>query len=127
MRQAFRRIAAACASAIGSPWAFLLAVGLCIVWAVAGPFFNYSDTWQLVINTSTTVLTFLAVFLIQNTQNRDSHAIHLKLDEIIRSIDPARNELIDIEEEADKDMEKFEDEFRTLRSKLRKNLKDDET
>lgn len=100
---------------MGTPLAFVLACALVIVWAVTGPLFNFSDTWQLVINTGTTVLTFLMVFLIQNTQNRDAHAIHLKLDEIIRSIAPARNELIDIEEMEDKELDILQDEFRDIR------------
>ena len=102
---------------MGTPSAFIVSCGIVVLWAVTGPYFNYSDTWQLIINTGTTVLTFLMVFLIQNTQNRDAHAIHLKLDEIIRSIDLARNELIDIEEETDANIGKYEDEFRTIRSR----------
>ncbi len=99
---------------MGTPSAFIVSVGIVILWAVTGPFFDYSDTWQLIINTGTTVLTFLMVFLIQNTQNRDAHAIHLKLDEIIRAIDPARNQLIDIEEMEDKELDILQSEFRTL-------------
>lgn len=100
---------------MGTPSAFIVSCGIVILWAVTGPFFDYSDTWQLIINTGTTVLTFLMVFLIQNTQNRDAHAIHLKLDEIIRSIDVARNELIDVEEETDMNLEKYQKEFRDMR------------
>lgn len=100
---------------MGTPSAFIVSCAIVILWAVSGPFFDFSDTWQLIINTGTTVLTFLMVFLIQNTQNRDSHAIHLKLDEIIRSIDPARNELIDIEEDNDSALENYEKEFHELR------------
>src|SRR5262245_65663956 len=114
MRQAFRRIAAVCAAAIGSPWAFLLAVGLCIAWAVSGPYFHYSDTWQLVINTSTTVLTFLAVFLIQNTQNRDALAIHLQLDELLRAAAQARTRLVNLEECSDAELETLRQEFQRL-------------
>lgn len=101
---------------MGTPYAFIISVGIVVLWAVSGPFFDYSDTWQLIINTGTTVLTFLMVFLIQNTQNRDAHAIHLKLDEIIRSISRARNELIDIEEEEDVRLDEFQTEFRNMRS-----------
>ena len=79
---------------MGSHWSFILSTLLCLVWAVSGPFFGYSDTWQLVINTATTVLTFLAVFLIQNTQNRDGLAIQLKLDELLRALGPARTRLV---------------------------------
>src|ERR1051326_3274311 len=82
---------------VGTKWAFITAFLMIVVWAIVGPHFHYSDTWQLVINTATTVVTFLMVFLIQNTQNRDALAIHLKLDEIIRAIDVAQNEMIDIE------------------------------
>jgi low affinity Fe/Cu permease len=85
---------------MGSRWSFLGAMLIIIVWAVLGPYFHYSDTWQLVVNTATTIVTFLMVFLIQNTQNRDARAIHLKLDEIIRSIQPAHNEMINIEKRA---------------------------
>jgi low affinity Fe/Cu permease len=86
---------------MGSAWAFTLALGLVIVWAASGFFFQFSETWQLFINTGTTIITFLMVFLIQNTQNRDSHAINLKLDELIKAIDPADDELIDVEDETD--------------------------
>jgi low affinity Fe/Cu permease len=82
---------------MGSRWSFLGAMFIIIAWAVSGPYFHYSDAWQLVVNTATTIVTFLMMFLIQNTQNRDARAIHLKLDEIIRSIQPADNEMIDIE------------------------------
>ena len=93
----FGKVAAKIAVLVGSPWAFGLAVGAIVVWAALGPRYHYSDTWQLIINTGTTIVTFLMVFLIQNTQNRDARAIHLKLDEVIRAIGSARNELIDIE------------------------------
>lgn len=117
MNYLFRKIAFWSSRMMGSPWAFIIASLSVALWAVMGPFFNYSDTWQLVINTATTVLTFLAVFLIQNTQNRDAHAIHLKLDEIIRSIDSARNQLIDIEDTSDEVMETFTKEFDDIRKK----------
>ena len=115
MNHVFRKVAQWSSKMMGSSWSFVVATLLVIVWAVSGPLFDYSDTWQLVINTATTVLTFLMVFLIQNTQNRDAQAIHLKLDEVIRSIDQARNDLIDIEEDEDLKMSKYEDEFRTMR------------
>ncbi len=117
MRELFRKVAHWTSTMMGTPSAFVISCGIVVLWAVTGPFFNYSDTWQLIINTGTTVLTFLMVFLIQNTQNRDAHAIHLKLDEIIRSIDPARNELIDIEEMEDKELDILQNEFRDIRSK----------
>ena len=87
MRQWFRKFSVAAANMLGAPWMFIANVLLILVWAGAGPVFNYSDTWQLVINTATTVFTYLAVFLIQNTQNRDALAIHLKLDELIKGVD----------------------------------------
>jgi low affinity Fe/Cu permease len=88
------------------------------VWAVCGPAFHYSDTWQLVINTGTTVVTFLVVFMIQNTQNRDSRAIHLKLDELIRAVDAARNRMVDIEDLPDEDLARLAREFRRFRTEL---------
>lgn len=107
----------------GSPWTFAFALVLILCWAATGPFFNYSTTWQLIVNTGTTILTFLMVFLIQNTQNRDSHAIHLKLDEIIRSLKNARNDLIDIEDDTDEKLDQLEREFEQLRS-IHPELKD---
>ena len=115
MHEVFRRIAHKTAELVGSSWAFMLAFLLVVVWALTGPWFDYSNTWQLVINTGTTILTFLMVFLIQNTQNRDSHAVHLKLDELIKAIGPARNKLIDIEEMEDSELEMHEAEFRKFR------------
>jgi low affinity Fe/Cu permease len=99
---------------LGSAWAFIAAMGVIVVWALTGHLFHYSDTWQLIINTGTTIVTFLMVFLIQNTQNRDSKAIQLKLDEIIRSLDGARNKLIDLETLSDEDLDKFQKEFARL-------------
>src|SRR5262252_3384678 len=92
----FRHAARLTSNAIGTPIAFALAVGAVIAWAVLGPVFHYSDSWQLVINTATTIITFLVVFMIQNTQNRDSRALHLKLDELLRALASARNGIIDI-------------------------------
>jgi low affinity Fe/Cu permease len=105
--RSFSRFAANVASAVGSSGAFLMAAAIVLLWGLTGPFFHFSDAWQLVINTSTTIVTFLMVFLIQNTQNRDSRAIHLKLDEIIRSHHFARNEMIDIEKLSDAQLEEL--------------------
>src|SRR6478672_473999 len=96
LHEFFRHAARLTSNAIGTPIAFAIAVGAVIVWAATGPVFHYSDTWQLVINTATTIITFLVVFMIQNTQNRDSKALHLKLDELIRAVEAARNRMVDI-------------------------------
>jgi low affinity Fe/Cu permease len=111
----FHRFAAWSARHMGTSWAFMLALLVILGWAVTGPLFHFSDTWQLVINTGTTIVTFLMVFLIQNTQNRDARAIHLKLDELIRAIDKARNQLIDLEEMEDNELDRLEQEFRRVR------------
>lgn len=111
----FHRFAAVTAHAAGSPWAFAAGLLLVLVWIVSGPFFHYSDTWQLVINTGTTVVTFLMVFLIQNSQNRDARAMHLKLDELIRAVREARNTMVDLEECSDEELEELEKQFRELR------------
>ena len=115
-RNAFRAAAHATAGAIGSPYAFATAVLVVVVWAATGPAFHYSDTWQLVINTGTTVVTFLVVFMIQNTQNRDSRAVHLKLDELIHAVGTARNRLVDIEDVSDEELAQLAREFRRVRT-----------
>src|SRR6476660_232701 len=102
---------------LGSAWAFVIALLIIVVWAVTGPTFHYSDTWQLIINTGTTIVTFLMVFLIQNTQNRDAKAVHLKLDELIRALGPARNKLVDLEKLSDDELKALESEFEKLRKK----------
>ena len=117
----FRRFSRHTSEAVGSPWAFVLAVMVVIIWIITGPLFHFSDTWQLVINTGTTIVTFLMVFLIQNTQNRDSKAIHLKLDELIASVKEARNTLVDVEDQPDEVIEKLGKEFDTLREHLDSN------
>jgi low affinity Fe/Cu permease len=94
----------------------LLAVGVVVVWGASGPLFHFSDTWQLVINTGTTIVTFLMVFLIQNTQNRDSKALHLKLDELIRGVEGARTHLVDLEEMTDEELDQLQEQFRTIRA-----------
>lgn len=116
MHEAFRKFARRTSSMAGTPWAFILSIFIIVVWVVTGPLFDFSDTWQLVINTGTTIITFLMVFLIQNTQNRDSHAIHLKLDELIKAVEGARNQLIDIEDSSEEKLSALESEYRTLRS-----------
>ncbi|HZE57052.1 MAG TPA: low affinity iron permease family protein [Chthoniobacterales bacterium] len=114
---AFRVFARRTSNVLGSAWAFVLALLVIVVWGATGPTFHYSDTWQLIINTGTTIVTFLMVFLIQNTQNRDAKAVHLKLDEIIRAIKGARNELVDLEELSDEDLKKLEQQFQRIRQK----------
>jgi low affinity Fe/Cu permease len=123
MKDAFSKFAHRMSIIVGSYWVFLLALFIIIIWGITGPFFHFSDTWQLVINTSTTIITFLMVFLIQNTQNRDATVIHLKLDEIIRSIKSARNEMIDLEDCSEEEMEKFQEEFILLKNKYQKSSK----
>jgi low affinity Fe/Cu permease len=117
IRDAFGVFARKTSAVLGSAWAFVCALLVIVVWALTGPTFHYSDTWQLIINTGTTIVTFLMVFLIQNTQNRDAKAVHLKLDELIRALEPARNKLVDLEDLSDDEMKKLEQEFKTLRKK----------
>ena len=112
---AFRVFAHRSATMLGSAWAFTGAAFVILVWLVTGPTFHFSDTWQLIINTATTIITFLMVFLIQNTQNRDAKAMHLKLDELIRAVTGARNQLVDLENLSDEDLKKLEEQFRRLR------------
>ena len=102
---------------MGTSWAFLSAAALIVVWLLTGPIFHFSDTWQLVINTGTTIITFLMVFLIQNTQNRDARAIHLKLDELIRGVKGARTGLVDLEDLPDEDIARLEAQFKALRTR----------
>ena len=113
----FGHIARLVADAIGTVWAFFAACAFVVAWAIAGPLFNFSDTWQLVINTGTTIATFLIVFLIINTQNRDAKAAHLKLDEVIRSVRKARNDFIDLEDCTDEELEALRREFAKVREK----------
>lgn len=112
--RAFRDFARRAADVMGSHWSFIISLALCVVWAAVGPFFGYSDSWQLVINTGTTVLTFLAVFLIQNTANRAALATELKLDELIRAVDAARNRFVNLEEWSDEQLEALQREFKQL-------------
>src|SRR5438132_11595853 len=117
MNELFRKFAQTTSKMVGSSWSFILAVLIILVWAVTGPMFHYSDTWQLVINTGTTIITFLMVFLIQNTQNRDAKAIHLKLDELIKGVKGARTSLVNLEELSDEDLETLQKEFERIHHK----------
>lgn len=119
MNNFFHRFAHAASTMVGSPWAFLAALLVLLIWGLSSPLFHYSDTWQLIINTGTTIVTFLIVFLIQNTQNRDAQAIHLKLDELIRALKGARNELVDLEHLTDEELNALADEFKHIRERYR--------
>ena len=114
-RDAFQALAAEASFLVGSKWAFVAAVALILIWALLGPFFHFSDTWQLVVNTATTIITFLMVFLIQNTQNRDARAIQLKLDEIIRAIADAQDDMISIESLSDDELKAVSKRFEVIR------------
>lgn len=111
----FRKLARRVSHVIGTPGAFAIAALAVVIWGVSGPLFGFSDSWQLVINTSTTIVTFLVVFLIQNTQNHDAKAIHLKLDELIRAVNDARNGMVDLESLPDEELDRLEAEFHRLR------------
>ena len=114
MNESFRHFARSTAAIVGRPWTFVLAVLVIVVWGALGPEFGYTDTWQLIINTGTTIVTFLMVFLIQNTQNRDAQAIHLKLDELLRAVADARNGMINLENLSDEQLALLREEFRRL-------------
>lgn len=116
MNELFRRFALQASRLLGTAHAFLLAVGLVLVWALTGPIFDWSESWQLVINTGTTIVTFLMVFLIQNTQNRDARALHIKLDELILHLKGPRNDVAFLEYMTDAELESFEKEIARLRS-----------
>lgn len=109
------------AKAAGSPWAFCLAACCIVVWAACGPLFDYSDTWQLVVNTSTTIITFLMVFIIQNTQNKDTTALQMKIDELVHVTDKARNIMLDLENLSSEEQEAFRKEFEAMAQKARKD------
>jgi low affinity Fe/Cu permease len=119
LHELFRKFSHASSTVVGSPWAFIVASLIVVVWAFLGHHYHYSDTWQLIINTGTTIVTFLMVFLIQNTQNRDARAIHLKLDELIRGHKGARNRLVDLENCTDEELDEMEKEFHRVRRKAR--------
>jgi low affinity Fe/Cu permease len=112
----FAWFAGRCSHYLGSRWSFAAAIGVIVAWAVTGPIFHYSDTWQLVINTGTTIVTFLMVFLIQNTQNRDARAINLKLNELIHALDKARDQMIDIESLSDLELDELQVRYETIRA-----------
>lgn len=114
MNEAFRRFARYTSDLLGSSWAFCAAVIIVLIWGLIGPYFRYSDAWQLAINTGTTIVTFLMVFLIQNTQNRDSRATHLKLDELIKALRGARNSMIDLDRLTDEELRELEAEYKRL-------------
>lgn len=120
----FRRFAQKVSATVGSPYSFVFSVFVIVAWALLGSTFHYSDTWQLVINTGTTIITFLMVFLIQNTQNRDARAIHLKLDELIFSNKHARNLLIDLEQLSDKDLDKIHSELIEMKHRAEEHIQD---
>jgi low affinity Fe/Cu permease len=111
----FHKFAHKTSELVGSPWTFVAAFAIIVIWALLGPVCKFSDTWQLVINTATTIVTFLMVFLIQNTQNRDAKAIHLKLDELIHAVKGARNKLIDLENCSDEELQEIQKQFERFR------------
>ena len=112
LNEAFRKFAQNASAASGTSWTFMAAVLLVVGWAVSGPIFNYSETWQLVINTGTTIITFLMVFLVQNTQNRDAKAMHIKLDELLNTQQKAKKKFIEVEDKSDKELKKEEKEVK---------------
>ena len=120
IRNVFSSFSTMSANLLGSPWMFVANVFLILVWFLSGPFFDYSDTWQLIVNTATTVFTYLAVFLIQNTQNRDAKAVHLKLDELITSVEGARNKFVDLENLTEEDLRSVEQQFKKLRERAKR-------
>ena len=120
LNEQFRKASVAAANFLGSPWMFIVNVLLILVWLAFGPVFHFSDTWQLLVNTATTVITYLAVFLIQNTQNRDAKAVHLKLDELISSIEGARNRLVDLEDLTDDELDLLQKQFKRLQKVSKK-------
>ena len=125
MKDMFRRMAERTAHAVGSAWTFALALLTIIVWGVTGPYFAYSDTWQLFINTGTTIVTFLMVFLIQNTQNREARIVGLKLDELLRGVEGARTALVQLDGMTDDELEAVHREFTRLRVKYAPLVADD--
>lgn len=125
MKDIFRLFSEKAAHAVGSYWAFLAAVATVVIWALTGPAFGYSDTWQLFINTGTTIVTFLMVFLIQNTQNRDTRVVSLKLDELLRSVEGARTGMVELDAMSDEDLERVQKEFERLKERYAPLIDDD--
>jgi len=125
MSDQFRALAEGAARVVGSCWAFLVAIVVVVLWAVTGPIFNYSDTWQLIINTGTTIVTFLMVFLIQNTQNRESRIVSLKLDELLRGVEGARTAFINLDDMSDDELQAVQGEFARLRERYAPLVDDD--
>jgi low affinity Fe/Cu permease len=123
MRDVFRRFASRTSESVGSPAAFVIGLTLIVLWGATGPLFGYSDSWQLVVNTATTIVTFLMVFLIQSTQNRDARAIHLKLDELLRGVQGARTAMVALENSTDEELAQFQEEFDRLHARLNKGGK----
>lgn len=121
LNQGFRKFSIAAAEALGSPWLFVANVFLILLWLASGPVFQFSDTWQLIVNTATTVITYLAVFLIQNTQNRDAKAVHLKLDELISTVGGARNRLVDLQNLSDDELQDLQKQFQRLQQRAKQN------
>ena len=120
MRAQFARLASWASHVAGTFWAFTFALAIVVVWAITGPFFHFSDTWQLVINTGTTIVTFLMVFLIQHAQNRDTRALHLKLNELVSAVARASNQVIDAEDLSEDEIDVLEERYRKLADRLRK-------
>ncbi len=123
MNENFRKFASHVSRWAGSPWAFIIALIVLAGWVISGPLFKFSDTWQLAINTGTTIVTFLMVFLIQNTQNREAKAINLKLDELIRAVKEARNNMVDLENATDEELDLLEHQFQKLRARVTEKTK----
>jgi low affinity Fe/Cu permease len=121
----FTRAAKWASRAAGRPSTFIAALAIILLWAITGPLFHFSDTWQLVINTGTTIITFLMVFLIQNTQNRDTDALQIKLDELLRAVDAAKNTMIDLEELDDEELQAIREDYLKLARKARTKVKRD--
>ena len=122
MREPFRRFANRCADMVGSPSAFLAAVAVIVIWSFTGPMYGYSDTWQLVINTGTSVITFLMVFLLQTTQARDTRAMQLKLDELLRAVQTARNGLVRLEDLSDEHLDLLREQFSAISKKAAESI-----